>query len=438
MIKTPLDLQAGIINNGSSQKESAHLSGFPRKKMRDLRQGVESRQSPLTLTPRETGSSTRNTGVFRAKIKGMGYRDIIKKGIIGLLLLMVLFLPGCRLTYLFHAAKGQFRLLYGAIPVEEALQQDALSREQKGRLRLVAGIKAFGEKRLGLKKSRSYETVYLKSSQVPAYCVSACSKDSLTPVTWWFPIVGDMPYLGFFDLIRAREEKKELIKKDLDVIIGMADAYSTLGWFRDPVTLNLIKGSTMELVEIILHEMTHTTLYVKGQASFNEGLANLVGKTGALVFLRQTFGPTHPFTMEARKSIEDERIFSSFLASLLKRLEALYGSSMAYRDKLEQRKKIFSQALQDYQGLKDRFQTDRFLFFGSRGLDNAYLMSVGLYHRHFHAFEAILEKKGHSIKEMLAFLSDMAADDGDMLGRAKAWLDGESQKPLKRQGAQGR
>jgi len=361
----------------------------------------------------------------------MDYGNSKKKGIIGLLLLILLFSPGCRIIYLFHAATGQFRLLHGAIPVEEALKHDSLSREQKDRLSLVAAIKAFGEKRLALKKSRNYETVYLKSRQGPIYYVSACPKDSLTRVTWWFPIVGDMPYLGFFDLERAREEKWGMIKKDLDVIIGMADAYSTLGWFRDPVTLNLIEGSTEDLVEVILHEMTHTTLYVKGQGPFNEGLANLVGKMGALLFLRQTYGPSHPFTMEAGKSIEDERIFSSFLASLLKKLEALYCSPITYQEKVEQREKLFAGALKDFGRLKNRLQTDRFSFFGSRGLDNAYLMSVGLYHRHFHTFEAILEKKGNSIKEMLAFFKDMVEENGDMLGRAKVWLNCESQKPLK-------
>ena len=359
--------------------------------------------------------------------KGMDHWNLKKRGIMGFLLLMVLFSPGCRVTYIFHAAIGQFQLLHGSIPLEEALKHDSLSLEQKDRLSLVAAIKAFGEKRLGLERSHSYETVYLKSRRGPIYYVSACPKDSLRRVTWWFPIVGDMPYLGFFDLERAREKKKGLIKKDLDVIIGMAEAYSTLGWFRDPVTRNLIEGSTWDLVEVILHEMTHTTLYVKGQGPFNEGLANLVGKKGTLLFLKETFGSTHPFTLEARKTIEDERIFSFFLASLLKKLEALYRSPITYQEKLNRREKIFSSALKDFGRLKNRLQTYRFSFFGRRGLDNAYLMSVGLYHRHFHTFEAILEKKGNSIPEMLTFFKDMNGKNGDMLEMARAWLNCESQ-----------
>ena len=122
-------------------------------------------------------------------------------------------------------------------------------------------------------------------------------------VTWWFPVVGNMPYLGFFDLEKARAEKEKWVQKDLDVIIGRADAYSTLGWFQDPVTRNLLQGSQVDLAETILHEMTHTTLYVKGQGAFNEGLAVLVGKVGTHRFMEKTYGPSHPLTIQAIKEL---------------------------------------------------------------------------------------------------------------------------------------
>ena len=202
-------------------------------------------------------------------------------------------LTGCQISYLFHAAAGQFRFLYHAVPVEEALQQESLPAAEKRRLSLVSRIKAFGENELGLKKSDNYETINLKD-QSPVYTVSASPKDKLALVTWWFPVAGHVPYLGFFDLEAARRERDRLLAKDLDTFVGRAEAYSTLGWFKDPLSLNLIQGSDLNLVETILHEMTHTTLYVKGQGEFNEGLAQLIGKRGALLFLEQTFGPSTP------------------------------------------------------------------------------------------------------------------------------------------------
>ena len=348
-----------------------------------------------------------------------------KKGsvFIWMTLILLLFCPGCRLAYIFHAAAGQFRLLNGAVAVEEALEKDHLGQEQKNRLRLVARIKDFGEKELGLKKTKNYETVYLKSAQDPIYMVSASPKDRLTRKTWWFPIVGDMPYLGFFDLQKAKAEKDKLVKKDLDVTIGMASAYSTLGWFRDPITRNLVEGTTVDLVETILHEMTHTTLYVKGEGEFNEGLAVLVGKAGAVSFLRRTYGPAHPLTIEAKKSIEDERIFCSFVTCLLERLEQLYASPISYREKLDQRQEIFSDSLEDFSRLRSSFKTDRFTRFGSGGLNNAYLMSVGLYHRNFHLFESVLMRKGYSIRKTLAFFRHLSEKDETMLESMKEWLD---------------
>ena len=171
---------------------------------------------------------------------------------------LILFCSGCDVAYLFHAAVGQFRLLNGSIPIHEALDNNTLTPDQEARLRLVAQIKAFGENELGLKKTQNYETVYIDSPQHPIYMVSASLKDRFCRKTWWFPVVGDMPYLGFFDLDSAKEEQEKLIRENLDVSIGVADAYSTLGWFQDPVTLNLIQGSTPDLAETILHEMTHT------------------------------------------------------------------------------------------------------------------------------------------------------------------------------------
>jgi predicted aminopeptidase len=348
-----------------------------------------------------------------------------KKGIIVIIAILILG-SGCRLSYLIHAGAGQFRLLYHSMRVEDAIQGDSLSPEQKDRLRLVARIKDFGEKELGLKKTKNYQKVYLKSHHPPIYTVSAAPKDRLIRTTWWFPVIGNMPYLGFFDLESAQAEKGRLLKKNLDVTMGVADAYSTLGWFKDPVTLNLIEGSTVDLVDTILHEMTHTTLYAKGQGEFNEGIAVLVGKVGALLFLERNYGPAHPFTIKAKESIEDERIFSSFLASLLNRLEHVYDSPLPYQQKLTAREEIFLASLEEFNKLKDTLQTGRFTYFGRTGLNNAYLLSVGLYHRHYHLFEAVLRQNGNSFRKTLAVFRTLAREKGDLLEKTRIWLNSQS------------
>jgi len=342
----------------------------------------------------------------------------------GVMLILILLCSGCDAAYLFHAAAGQVRLLSNSIPIQDALNDKSLSPDEQERLRLVARIKAFGEKVLGLKETDNYETVYLSSSQHPVYTVSASPKDRLCRKTWWFPFVGDIPYLGFFDLEKAKAERDRLAAQDMDVFIGVADAYSTLGWFKDPVTLNLIQGSTPDLAEIILHEMTHTTLYLKGQSAFNEGLAVLIGKVGAFLFFEQVFGPTHPFTWQAKASIEDERVFSRFLDSLMDELERLYGSTLSYGEKVTRREEIFTRSLETFKELANSFKTDRFVRFGQRPLNNATILAAGLYHRRFHLFEAVLEKKGGSVREMLLVFKDLNKENKDLLEATEAWLQG--------------
>jgi predicted aminopeptidase len=336
--------------------------------------------------------------------------------------IVLAFCSGCRAGYVLHAAVGQIRVLSSAVPIDDALAGSTLSPSQKERLALVSQIKEFGENELALKETSNYETIYLGSDQPPLYTLAAAPKDSLTLVTWWFPVVGRMPYLGFFHPDKARQEKQRLLEKGFDVVIGRADAYSTLGWFRDPLTLNLIQGSEIDLIETILHEMTHTTLYVKGQGAFNEGLAQIVGKRGSLQFLEKTRGPSHPLTLEAIAAIEDERLFAPFLSQVFEELDRLYRSSLSLEEKLAKREEIFLRCVEDFQALKSRLKTKRFVHFGRVPLNNAYLMAVGLYHRNYPLFEAVLERHENSIQDMLLFFRDLSGKQGDLLAAACNWL----------------
>jgi len=174
--------------------------------------------------------------------------------------------------------------------------------------------------------------------------------------------------------------------------------------------------------------MTHTTLYVKGQGEFNEGLAQLVGKRGALLFFEQTFGPSHPATLEAQDSILDEVLFSAYLVTLLSELDALYKEEqISYELKLSEREKIFARQLEKFNEVKDRMRTRRFAAFGQPGLNNAYLMSVALYHRHYALFETVLVQKGNSIKDLLLFFEDLSRrEKEDLIAKTREALSLQS------------
>ncbi len=334
-----------------------------------------------------------------------------------LLLCLVLMGSGCRLSYLFHVAKGQIQLLNGTMPISEALNSEPFTPDQRNKLLLVAQIKAFGEEELGLRKTGNYETVYPHLNRKPIYVVSASEKDRFSLKTWWFPIVGHMPYLGFFDLKEAKKERERLLQEDLDVYVGRVGAYSTLGWFQDPVTMNLIDGSTPQLANTLLHELTHATLYVNGQGAFNEGLAVLVGKVGALKFFEKTYGPDHPFTDEARNALADERLFSRFLNDFMDGMEDVYALSVDYEEKMGLRKTVFEAYISKFEVLKNDLKTRQFVHFGQLPLNNAYLMTMALYHRHFELFEVVLAKNSGSIRKTILFLEQFCQKEGDLIER---------------------
>ena len=341
-----------------------------------------------------------------------------------IILFLLLPISGCRISYLFHVAKGQIELLNGAVPINEALDTEPFTPDQRNKLLLVSQIKAFGVKDLGLEKTNNYETVYPHGSRNPIYVVSASKKDAFSLKTWWFPIVGDLPYLGFFDLKKAREERARLVNENMDVYLGRAEAYSTLGWFQDPVTMNLIDGTTPGLVNTLLHEMTHATLYVNGQGAFNEGLAVLVGKVGAIQFFEKAFGTEHPFTIKARDALADERLFSGFLNAFMAEMEGVYTLKVGYEEKMRIRAQVFETYHKGFEILKEDFKTREFVHFAITPPNNAYLMTVALYHRHFNLFEAVLKKEGGSVKKMMGFLKKFSKKEGNLIERLQRAMNG--------------
>ncbi len=349
-----------------------------------------------------------------------------RRGLTALLLGLALLGSGCRLSYLLHAGVGQLELVCGAVPIDEVLARRVLSPQQEDLLRIIPRLKRFAVEDLGLTATRSYQSIHLDFHQDPVYLVSAAPKDRLAPVTWWFPVVGRMPYLGFFDLQQARAEEARLAGRDLDVFLSRARAYSTLGWFRDPVTMNLLHESPAAFVETLLHEMTHTTLYLKGEPYFNEGFATLVGKVGACLFLSRLHGPSHPAAREARASLADTRAFSAFIDRLMDRLEHLYEAPLGYDEKTARREELFAEARLEFEALGRTLATGTFSGFAALPWNNARILAVGFYHRHFNLLERVLAEKSGDVRVTLSLLRELAAGrPAGLIETVRRWLQGQ-------------
>lgn len=253
-------------------------------------------------------------------------------------LLLTLSLCGC---YLLKQAGGQLDILLHSRPVDEMIADPSVPESTRDRLRLIAEIKGFGEREMALTPSSNYTTFYDTAGRPITYVVTACPKDSFRPHTWWFPIVGEVPYKGFFSRDDAVAEARALREEGLDVSIGPAAAYSTLGYFRDPVLSTMLDYPDEHLASLILHELTHGTIYLPGGTDFNEGLASFVGWQGALEFARRRRGPgsvEYDRTVRAfaQEQSRDERALTLFEA-----LNQLYGSAATAAEKLAERERIF-------------------------------------------------------------------------------------------------
>lgn len=228
------------------------------------------------------------------------------------------------LPYGMQQLHGQLRLMTGARPVEEVFADASVPDSVKQRLRLVQEIRVFAFDKLGLVKNENYTSFFDLHGEPPVYVVTACEPFALRAHEWNFPVIGKMPYKGFFVKQRAINERRSLRAAGLDANLGSAGGWSTLGWMNDPVLSNMLQYDEGNLAELIIHELTHGTLYVKDSAAFNENLASFVGFKGAMLFLEYKFGKDSPQQQRYAASREKEARVEKFMLQHAHALDSLY------------------------------------------------------------------------------------------------------------------
>ncbi|HEX7897713.1 MAG TPA: aminopeptidase [Planctomycetota bacterium] len=252
-------------------------------------------------------------------------------------LLLPLCLSGC---YYLKQGAGQLDVLLSSRSIDEAAADPALPEAGRRKLALIKEVKAFGEREMGLTPSSNYTTYYDTGGQPITWIVTACARDKFEPYTWSFPIVGTVPYKGFFDRADALAEARGLEALDLDVNVSPAAAYSTLGYFKDPVLSTMLAYSDEDLASLILHELTHGTIFLAGGVDFNEGLANFVGAQGAMEFFRGRRGEGSTSYARAVRSLAREERRDARSLATYRALDALYKSEASREDKLLLREEV--------------------------------------------------------------------------------------------------
>ena len=228
-------------------------------------------------------------------------------------LLPLIFGLNLDLGYYWHLVRGQAKLLWNRQPVENLLAGENLDQEVRKRLEFIQEVRRFAEQRIGLARSRNYGT-YIDIGEGPvSWQLTASPKDRIEPVIWTYPVVGRFPYRGYFDLDRAKGDRNRLDARDFDTLLRPVGAYSTLGWFADPILSTMLRYGDGDLAELIIHELAHGTVWIPDHVSFNESLATFVGEAGALQFMRQRYGPKSAVVKVMLDRRSDERTFKRFM-----------------------------------------------------------------------------------------------------------------------------
>ena len=253
----------------------------------------------------------------------------------GLLLGLVL-LDGCTggAGYLLRAGWSEARILWRRRPIAELLARPDLDPVLRERLQLALAVRAFAAQPLGLRVGQSYTTFADVEGEDLVYVVSAAWRDRLEAYTWRYPLVGRLPYRGYFDRADADAAAEALVARELDVDVHPAVAFSTLGWFADPLLSSAATGPPVAVAETIFHELFHATLYLAGNAPFNESAATFVGHRSAIAFFCSGPGVDAGRCDEARRRWGAVRARGRILGRLAARLRQLYATrpSIALRE----------------------------------------------------------------------------------------------------------
>lgn len=294
--------------------------------------------------------------------------------------ILLLLLSSCAsLEFLAQATHGQLSMINRARPIGDAIKDETTPSHTRELLQKVKDIKSFSEQ-YGLKPTKNYETYVDLKRPAVVWLVSACKPYEFTPKKWSYPIVGSFPYQGWFNREKAMQVAEELKKQDWDVDVRGASAYSTLGWFKDPILSTMMsegESSLGDFAEVILHESLHATVFVDDQTQFNESLASFVGEELAREYLKknQMVGALTAYQNDLKKQEESlQKLHNAYTE-----LDTLYQKKLSREQTLDMKSKVL-----------ERLQSE--LKF-KRPINNATLIQYKVYNRGKQAFESYFRTK---------------------------------------------
>jgi predicted aminopeptidase len=338
------------------------------------------------------------------------------------LVALVVGLCGCQTSRFYgQAIRGEYQVLKQRKSTAELLKSPGLSSELKIKFELVGRLRAFAQNELRLPIDKHYVTYVDLGRRFAVWNVHAAPGFSLEPKKWWYPFVGSLKYRGYFSEPDARRYASGLEEEGYDVYVEGVEAYSTLGWFADPLLNTFIHHSEAELAEIIFHELGHQRLFLPGDTDFNEAFATTVAEEGVRRWFRDKDDEAgyHAYLRE----LERNRQFVGVVMNARQQLESLYAQGQgneAYSNHAptpalpEGKAQVIAGLRQDYERLKASWGGDSaYDGWFARPLNNAQLNTIALYYQLVPGFEALLQGHGGDLEAFYQSVRAMRKLDKD-------------------------
>ncbi len=317
-----------------------------------------------------------------------------------ILSMMPFFLSGCLLVYLVKSGYNQLKILNDRVPIKKVLAEKNLPPKERHKLELALEARRFAVSHLHLHATKDYTTFVDLHRPYVSWIVTVAYKNQLKQHFFWYPIVGDLPYKGFFNPKDAKAEAKKFESEGYDVMVGGVTAYSTLGWFEDPILSTMLNEPDYDLVNTIIHESTHATIFIKSQAGFNERLAVFVGDLGTKLFYKYKEGPHSKTLQEIRRENADDIRFSKFISKEIARMKKWYKSHPHLRK--GQRQAQFKKIKSDFTKMvKPKLQTATYAGFTHMKLNNAVLLYLGTYNYDLSDFAQLYKNLGDNFDRFI-------------------------------------
>ncbi len=344
-----------------------------------------------------------------------------------LLLSIACALPGCGLGYYGQLISGGLASLGRARPISQVLDDPAVPEATKTKLRFVQEVRQFGIDEVGQSGDRAFVTYdddsAVASTATVAYSISAAKKDSFTPYTWDYPFIGRAEYRGFFKIEEAEAERASLDAQGYDTTLGRVSGFSTLGILSDPIRASQIALPDADLAELVLHELSHNTLYKNGDTTYNETMASFVGRNAARRFWQTRRPADSPEAKSTLDTYADEDLIDTFIALVYTTLDAYYNQPISSDEKIAGRQAKFDE-------LAARFESDfrpqlkhpeRYAGPGNLKLNNAIILGAYRYRGNLDVYVRVFARLNQNFPALWDVLRE-ASRQTDSFAALEQWL----------------